>query len=320
MAKAEKVIVACMRNEALFVVEWVAHHLAVGFDRIVVFTNDCDDGTDVILREMSKFAPVECYDNPPPYEAGSIQKQALQRAYAMKQVKHAAWVLHIDADEYVNVTAGNRKIDDLIALHPGVDAIALMWRHFGSAGQTVWNGGSVIASFPFCERDLPDVENGACVGFKTLFRPETFKVMSVHSPKIPRRGKVPIVVNAKGTALPTDTMMQKRGSGYRVDPNMLTWDNALLHHHHVKSDDLHRLKHARGDANRRPNSKREIGSAFYCEANRNDVRVDSLVQFRQSVLPWEQKLRSMPGVCDAEQAAWAWFCANFHREEAQLAA
>ena len=43
---AEKVIVACMRDEALFVVEWVAHHLAVGFDRIIVYTNDCSDGTD----------------------------------------------------------------------------------------------------------------------------------------------------------------------------------------------------------------------------------------------------------------------------------
>ena len=53
MAKAEKIIVACMRNEALFLVEWVAHHLAVGFDRIIVFTNDCDDGTDVMLQAMS---------------------------------------------------------------------------------------------------------------------------------------------------------------------------------------------------------------------------------------------------------------------------
>ena len=43
---AEKVIVACMRDEALFVVEWVAHHLAVGFDRIIVYTNACSDGTD----------------------------------------------------------------------------------------------------------------------------------------------------------------------------------------------------------------------------------------------------------------------------------
>ncbi len=311
MAKAEKIIVACMRNEALFLVEWVAHHLAVGFDRIIVFTNDCDDGTDVMLEAMSKFAPVEHHDNPPPYDAGSIQKQALQRAYALKHVKHADWVLHIDADEYVNVTIGNRKIDDLIALYPGVDAIALMWRHFGSAGKSVWDGGSIIESFPFGEGTMPDVEKGEFAAFKTLFRPAAFKMMSVHSPKFPRHRAVPVVVNAKGIELPTENMMRKRGSGYRVVNDMLTWENALLHHHHVKSDDLHRLKHARGDANQRANSKRLIGSDYYRHANRNDVTGDSLRQFRHNVLPWEEKLRTIPGVNEAEQQAWAWFKANF---------
>eukprot|EP01031_Cornospumella_fuschlensis_P051938 gene51938-63505_t len=61
---AEKVIVACMRDEALFVVEWVAHHLAAGFDRIIVYTNACSDGTDRLLDAMAGFLPVEHYDNP----------------------------------------------------------------------------------------------------------------------------------------------------------------------------------------------------------------------------------------------------------------
>ena len=125
MARLEKVIVACMRNEALFVVEWVAHHLAIGFDRIVVYTNDCDDGTDTILAAMAAGnAGVEHYSNPGPYEAGSIQKQALYLAFQLPQVCQAMWVLHIDADEYVNVSIGKRKIDDLRALFPQADAIA----------------------------------------------------------------------------------------------------------------------------------------------------------------------------------------------------
>jgi len=70
-----KVIVACMRDEALFVVEWVAHHLALGFDRIIVFTNDCSDGTDALLKAMAAALPVEHYDNPGPYTAGTIQKR-----------------------------------------------------------------------------------------------------------------------------------------------------------------------------------------------------------------------------------------------------
>lgn len=72
MSTGEKVLVACMRDEALFVIEWVAHHLVIGFDRIVVYTNDCHDGTDKLLKALSKHAPVEHYDNPGPYEAGTI--------------------------------------------------------------------------------------------------------------------------------------------------------------------------------------------------------------------------------------------------------
>ncbi len=310
-ASPRKVIVACMRNEALFVVEWVAHHLAIGFDHIVVYSNDCDDGTDAILDLLAESGRVSHFDNPGPYPAGSIQKQALERAYALKLVKQADWVLHIDADEYVNVVVGQRKIDDLIALHPEADAIALMWRHFGSAGKKTWEGGSVVESFIRCEGKLPDVENGELANFKTLFRPSRFRMMGVHTPKLPRKKHVPVVVNAAGVLLPNDKLLTKAGSGYAATAAQLTWDNALLHHHHVKSDDLHVMKHARGDANGRKNAKRVIGSDFYRYADRNDVFSKSLVRFRPKVVPWEAKLRAIPGVIAAEAQAWAWFRANF---------
>ena len=316
MAKTKKVIVACMRNEALFVVEWVAHHLAMGFDQILVYTNDCDDGTDRILQLLGQDAPVQQFDNPGPYEAGSIQKQALALAFARPEVKGADWVLHIDADEYVNVAVGNRKIDDLIALHPEADAIALMWRHFGSAGKKTWEGGSVIESFIRCEGKLPDVAAGELANFKTLFRPQNFSVMSVHTPKLPVKGFVPKVVNTAGVEMPVKTLLSKLGSGYAVGPEQVTWENACLHHHHVKSDDLHLMKHARGDANGRKNSKRVIGSDFYHYADRNDVHSKSLVRLRPRVQRWEARLRAIAGVVEAEAAAWSWFRAHFHGEAA----
>lgn len=313
-----KVIVACMRNEALFVVEWVAHHLAIGFDHIVVYTNDCDDGTDAILDLLAESGRVSHFDNPAPYPAGSIQKQALERAYALKLVKHADWVLHIDADEYVNVVVGQRKIDDLIALHPEADAIALMWRHFGSAGMKTWEGGSVVESFIRCEGKVPDVAAGELANFKTLFRPQNFRVMSVHTPKLPVKGFVPKVVNTAGVEMPLKTLLSKLGSGYAVGPEQVTWDNACLHHHHVKSDDLHLMKHARGDANGRKNTKRVIGSDFYHYADRNDVHSKSLVRLRPRVQRWETRLRAIPGVPEAEAAAWGWFRAHFQGETAAI--
>lgn len=311
VGSGEKVIVACMRDEALFVVEWVAHHLAAGFDRIIVYTNDCSDGTDALLDAMTGFLPVEHYDNPGPYTAGTIQKQALEMAFALPHVRRAAWVLHIDADEYLNIEVGNRRIDDLIALYPEVDAIAIQWRHFGSAGVAHWQGGSVVETFTRCERDVPVPEAAAQVGFKTLFRPQRFKMMGVHTPKLPWRKRLPLVVNTAGVSMPVDAMMSKRKSGYPVEAGQCTWANASLHHHHVKSDDLHLLKHSRGDANGRKNKKRVIGSDFYKLANRNEVESKSLLRFRPKVQPIEAQIRGLPRVAELEAAAMAWFRARF---------
>ena len=38
-----------MRDEGLVILEWVAHYRALGFDTIVVYTNDNTDGSDDLL-------------------------------------------------------------------------------------------------------------------------------------------------------------------------------------------------------------------------------------------------------------------------------
>jgi hypothetical protein len=53
LAKAQKVIFTSINNEAPFFIEWIAYHGAIGFDRIIVVSNDCDDETDVILSELA---------------------------------------------------------------------------------------------------------------------------------------------------------------------------------------------------------------------------------------------------------------------------
>ncbi len=312
MGRARKVIVTCMRNEALFVVEWLAHHVACGFDRIVVFTNDCDDGTDLLLDALAAGgAPVERHDNPGPYSAGSIQKQALYRSYRLPVVATSRWVLHIDADEYLNVTCGRRRIDDLLAQFPDADGIALMWRHFGDGGVERWEGGSVLRQFTRCEADLPDPALGQLAGFKTIFRPRKFRGISVHNPKRPRRGRPVSIVNTAGEEMPLDSVLNRRGSGYTVPAELCTWENACLHHHHVKSEDLHRMKHARGDANGRKNTKREIGSEFYHQTNRNDIRNMALARFSRRVEPIAARYRAMPGVAEIEARAMALFRARW---------
>ena len=46
-----KTVITTMKNEGAFLLEWVAHHKALGFDDLVICTNDCTDATtDKVLR------------------------------------------------------------------------------------------------------------------------------------------------------------------------------------------------------------------------------------------------------------------------------
>ena len=42
-----------VKNEGAFLVEWLAHHRACGFSDFLVYSNDCSDGTDLMLDRLA---------------------------------------------------------------------------------------------------------------------------------------------------------------------------------------------------------------------------------------------------------------------------
>jgi hypothetical protein len=44
--------------------------------------------------------------------------------------------MHLDADEYLNVTYGDRSAPTLTNGHSQADVIGMQWRHFGKAEST----------------------------------------------------------------------------------------------------------------------------------------------------------------------------------------
>ena len=44
--------ILCVKNEGAFLLEWLAHHRASGFTDVLVFSNDCSDGTDLMLDRL----------------------------------------------------------------------------------------------------------------------------------------------------------------------------------------------------------------------------------------------------------------------------
>ena len=72
--------VLTVRNEAAFLLEWLAHHRAVGFTDFLVFSNDCEDGTDKMLDRLEEMGLLTHVRNDGPYEKQGIQFTALKTA------------------------------------------------------------------------------------------------------------------------------------------------------------------------------------------------------------------------------------------------
>ena len=58
MSQDKYTVVSTMKNEAPYIIDWVAHYKALGFDDILVCTNDCTDQTVEILQRLQEMGLV----------------------------------------------------------------------------------------------------------------------------------------------------------------------------------------------------------------------------------------------------------------------
>ncbi len=182
--------VLTVRNEGAFLIEWVAHHLAIGFTDLVVLSNDCDDGTDLMLDRLAEIAPVHHLRNPGPYDAGGIQFTGLKLADAHPAVREADWLCAIDVDEFVNIHTGDHTLGALTRALPEADAITLTWRLFGNGGTVAFRDAPISAQFTRAAPEILYWPWRASM-FKTLYRNTgTYRKLGVHRPRSPVTDKV----------------------------------------------------------------------------------------------------------------------------------
>ncbi len=172
-----------VRNEGAFLLEWLAHHRAIGFTDFLVFSNDCQDGTDKILDRLAEAGLLTHIRNDGPYDKSGIQFTALKTADKHPLVKEADWILSLDVDEFVNIHAGDGQLSDLLRALPEADAITLTWRLFGNGDQVRFVPDPVTDTFTRC---APAVINWPwrAAMFKTLYRNNgTYRKTGVHRPR-----------------------------------------------------------------------------------------------------------------------------------------
>ena len=291
-------ILTSVRNEAPHLLEWIAHHRAMGAD-FLIFANDCEDGSDTLLDALDAAGTLRHVRTPegdkPP------QWRALKAAEGLID---ADWVLHLDCDEFVNLRAPLASFDDLIAALPkDTDALALRWRLFGNSDRMETGEGLTIERFT-------EAASETCAlpltwFFKSLHRADSFQKAGVHRPR-QKKGAVPNWVNGSGASLP-DAFAADEG---RINLWGTQHGSGLvqLNHYSVRSGEEFMTKRQRGLPNR---TGRDIGLAYWVERNFNSEHDESILHALDQTQDQLAQLRDIDGVADLEKKGRDWHKAQF---------
>ena len=296
--------VSCMRNEALFVLEWVAHKFSCGFDTVAVVTNDCTDGTDLILDALvaSDDRVIHIRNDIQPGEAPQVA--GMRMAFANQRLMASDYLLHCDADEFLQIDVGEGLVIDLIGVTGRADCIALAWRPFGDSGIKEWQGGSVVAQFT---RSVPRLRYGATM-HKCMFRPSMFGAATDHMPKEPISDEI-TVVNSRGDEMPNVSLFETAQARFRpLTDDHMTWDNACIHHYATRSQDLFLMKNLRGDGMGRQQGRYFLNSNFWKRNNKNRVEVPNARRHLEKTLSQIDQFREIDCVAELERDAFVNFC------------
>ena len=269
-------VLSMMKDEGPYVLEWVAHHLALGFTDLVVYTNDCSDGTDDMLIRLQELGLAHHRRNDIP-EGLKPQPSALKYAHADPVVGASDWLLTCDADEFLCIRHGDGTIDGLLDAIEGAggNGMVITWRIFGSGGVQHWSRAPVTEQYLMA---APQMWNKGW-GVKTLFRfdPDIWK-LGIHRPKM--KNKVldtafPQSVRwLNGSGQPMEDYFKFRG--WRSIVRTVGYDWAQMNHYAVKSIDSYAIRKFRGNVN---NKKDKYNSDYWSLQDRNEVRDDTMLRY-----------------------------------------
>lgn len=288
-------VLSTMKNEGPFLLEWIAHYRALGFDDIVVCTNDCDDGTDRMLRRLERLGLAR--HHPTRIRKGGIHRSALRQGARYDEVTGADWVFVCDVDEFLNIHVGDGSVRTLVEASGAPDVISVPWRIFGSGGVRAFEDRPVTAQFTRAEAPFDPASNAETGKFvKSLFR---------YSENIARVGlHVPIFETEADAGvrwvLPGGTPYRENGEPTGAPPY---FEVAQVNHYALRSAESYLVKRDRGRAN---HSHHVLGVEYWDKFDRNETEDTTIRRYDARVADILAELKSDPRLARLHRRAVAW--------------
>lgn len=301
-------VVSTMRNEGPFVLEWVAHYKALGFDDCVVCSNDCEDATTELLLALQDRGLVRHHATLKP-ATGPLQFAAIKQALECSEARQASWVFVCDADEFLNIKISDGSVRALVAASEKyADALWVPWRVFGVKTAYRFRDASVKAQFLMGQERVPLEGSVRGSWGKSLHRTassEKIEFVGVHKPNALKDSNAGFRIN-----LPGGQPYVQNGARSSVKA---TYDHAQVNHYALRSLDSYLVKRARGS----PANTNQIMNLEYWETfDRNGCKDVSIRRYDEGAAHWMNLFRKDAQLMELHRASVDWY----ERKAAELRA
>lgn len=138
-------LTSIQRDRNPWIVEWLAFHMLVGFERFYLYAHKTRDGmTDTLLR-LARHYPIQVH-------ALEDDDRPQLRAYQHAHNSYGAevdWMAYLDGDEFL-YAPGQATVQDALAQFEDqpLSAVGAYWMHHGSNGHLDDPGGLLLEQYP----------------------------------------------------------------------------------------------------------------------------------------------------------------------------
>lgn len=300
-----RLAILTVKDEGAFLLEWLAFHRSTGFTDVLAFSNDCSDGTDLMLDRLQAMGLVTHVPQAGPFPKGP-QWAALNAAEGHPLMAEAEWVMPIDIDEFVTIHLGDGTLDALLAAYPQATAFAMTWRLFGNAGVIGFEDAPVTAQFT---RAAPPgmAWPWRASMIKTLFRNDgSYTRLGVHRPRQPDPERLDEQVWIGGTGAPLPARYAR--TGLYTPPSPQQYRTHQLNHYALGAMESYIVKCGRGRANREAST---FDMSYWVERNFDSVEDRAIAPAAARAAPLLAELRADRVLGPLHDAAVAWRRARF---------
>jgi len=123
-------LIAVAKNESAYLLEWIFHHLYMGFTEIDIYYNGCNDNTIDLIPLIKEF-PVNLINADDTFNSPTISPQVdiYKRCFRLRENRKFDALMYLDIDEFWVPNNFEDKISDVCNRVGEFESLSFQWKN-----------------------------------------------------------------------------------------------------------------------------------------------------------------------------------------------